>query len=317
MIRYSHRFLFAVASIFMAALCSCIYEDAPPCDLDEVDIFIENDWEYARGAAPEGMAYMFFRTGISSPWRFDFPGIDAGKVSLPPGEYGFVMFNDDTSDIVFKTMAGGMPFVTTSSEKINFDDHDIEVFETPDMMWSASVREVCVGSEGVEYSSGDTVAGGKGSYLLKTMPRQITPEYIVKVLHVDNLQGVAAMKGLISGMADGINLYEEISSENEAKLCFSPHIAPDSTVVAGFNTFGLPFHRKISNELRLYFLLSDSRLVCHTFDVTDRVVSSPDPMHVEIVIDSIYLPFAPPPSTPGAFDPTVAGWTTVIVNLGT
>lgn len=317
MIRYSHRPLLSVAFIFMATLCSCIYEDMPPCEVGEVEITIDNDWELAPDAAPEGMAYMFFQNGVRTPWRFDFPGRDAGKVSLPPGEYRFVMFNDDTSGIVFKTMADGMPFATTSSEKIQLDGHDVDVFETPDMMWSTFVREICVGIEGVSYTSGDTVAGGTGAYLLKTMPRQITPEYKVKVLHIDNLQGVAAMKGLLSGMADGMTLYEEIPSENEAKVCFSPYIAPDSTVIAGFNTFGLPFHRKNSNELRLYFLLSDSRLVCHIFDVTDRVMSSPDPMHVEIVIDSISLPFAPPPLAPGVFDPTVAGWTTVIVNIGT
>lgn len=317
MTRSSRRFLFPAATVILSVCSSCIYEDMPPCEAGDVDITIENDWRNAPDAGPEGMAYMFFLKGTDHVWRFDFPGRNAGKVTLPTGDYGFVMFNDDTSDIIFKKADDGTPFVTTAIKKMELDDRTVDTYEAPDMMWATSISDVKVNEEGVEYTYGGSIAGGRGSYLIKTLPRQITPTFLVKVLHVNNLQGVSAMKGILSGMASGINLYDGTHSETEADVFFTPLAEPDSTIDASFNTFGYPFHHKISNELRLYFILSDKRLVRRTYDVTDRILSAPDPMRVEIVIDSISLPYAPPPSVPGAFDPSVAGWTTVIVNLGT
>ena len=312
--KYSH--ILSVALI-LTALPSCIYDDLAPCHEEDIEITIENDWSNAPDADPEGMAYLFFRDGVDAPWRFDFPGRQAGKVTVPEGLYRFVMFNDDTSNVIFKTSENGMPFATTSSEKMEIDGRPVETLEAPDMMWGASVSELRVDRKGVEYSSGDSMEENPGSFIFMTHPRQITPTYTVIINHVENLQGVTAMRGMISGMADGFNIFGETPSQTEALICFSPHSETDSSVKATFHTFGLPLNPQNPNELRLYFLLSDNRLVCKTFDVTRTINSSPDPMNVNIIIDYIALPYAPAPMGPGAFDPDVLGWNTIIVNLGT
>lgn len=312
--KYSH--ILSVA-IFLTALPSCIYDDMAPCDDGDIEITIENDWSNAPDADPEGMAYLFFRDDVDAPWRFDFPGRQAGKVAVPAGLYRFVMFNDDTSNVIFKTSEDGMPFATTSSEKIDNDGRTVETLEAPDMMWGASIGRLRIDRDGVGYSAGDSMEENPGSFIVRTHPRQITPTYTVKINHIENLQGVTAMRGMISGMADGFNIFGETPSQTEALICFIPHSETDSSVKASFHTFGLPLNPQNPNELRLYFLLSDTRLVCKTFDVTEMITSSLDPMNVTIIIDSIALPYAPAQIGPGAFDPDVLGWNTIIVNLGT
>ena len=313
----SKRLLFPAVALLAAASSSCIYDDLPPCDDGKIEITIVNDWRFAPEADPEGMAYIFCREGIVSPWRFDFPGRDAGKVALPAGDYRLILYNDDTSDILFKTLEGGIPFVTTSSEKMTIDDRIIYPLEAPDMMWGTAVSNLRISADGVEYTSPDSVSVTDERFVIRTFPRQLTPCYTVKVIHVDNLQGVAAMMGIISGMSSGIDLSDDTPLETEAEISFTPHTEPDSALDAEFHTFGRPSGHEVTNTLRLYFRLSDGRILCRSFDVTDAVTGAPDPMNVKIVIDSISLPYTPPPSSPGAFDPNVAGWTTVIVNIET
>lgn len=307
----------AAVTLISVAASSCIYDETPNCPDEKVEITILNDWDDAPAANPEGMAYLFYRVGVNSPWRFDFPGVEAGKVALEPGEYEFVIYNDDTSDIVFDADQNGLPFVTTNPDRIRVNGEEMELYESPDMMWSGFACRVMVSPEGVKYTSGDSIMGAPGNYVIVTDPRQITPTYTVKVLHVANLQGVAAMKGWISGMSLGMELYERIESETAVKVSFAPQKTSDSTVAAAFNTFGLPFHHKILNELNLLFLLSDGTTVGRKYDVTHTVMSASDPLNVEIVIDSISLPYAPAPIEGGTFDPTVVGWETIIVNYGT
>lgn len=310
-------YLIPALALLMATTSSCIFEKEPFCPEDGVEFAIVNDWINSPDAAPEGMAYLFFRTDVSAPWRFDFPGREAGKVALQPGDYKFVMYNDDTSGIIFTASPEGMPFATTATDSIRIDGRRIEARKSPDMMWGCSIAEVKVDFDGIEYSSDSTAVltrCDKNRYTLVTHPRQITPVYTVRVLHVENLQGVAAMKGLISGMASGINLYGEAPSADAVAVAFVPRIAPNSTVIAGFNTFGLPSSGAVTNELHLYFMLSDARIEDRSYDVTATVAAASDPMHVEIVIDSIRLPYAPPFTEGGGFSPMVEGWTTVEVN---
>ena len=314
-----HTYLLFSAALALSAATSCVYDGLPRCPDGDVEITIANDWKQAPDAGPDGMAYLFFRQGVSSPWRFDFPGRDAGTVLLGQGEYAFVMYNDDTSGVLFTEGADGMPFATTARDTAAPGADSVEVYAAPDMMWGCSIDKVRVSYDGVDYTSGDSLAGGTGSFIVRTEPRQLTPRYTVRVLHVSNLQGVSAMKGVISGMAYGISLYGMKMSDKAVEVSFSPAMAADSAVCASFCTFGsLSAGGIVKNELRLYFLLSDRRLVCQVIDVTEEVLTAPDPMNVEIVIDSISLPYAPPPiDSSGGFDPTVVDWQTVIVNYGT
>lgn len=305
----------SASAALLGIMTSCIYDDIRPCD-DKVEFTIVTDWRYAPDARPEGMAYMFFRRGVASPWRFDFPSGEAGKVTLEAGEYDFLTFNDDTSDIIFKDGSHGMPFVTTAMRRETVGDEDMDLYEAPDMMWSAFMAPVMVDSSGIGYETAPGDDGCRDPYSLVVTPRRITPLYTVRILHVGNLQGVAAMKGIISGMSPGIDLYRMERQGEGVQVSFSPRIASDSTVAARFCTFGVSETHGNANRLRLYFRLSDNSLQSRDYDVSATVASAPDPMNVEIVIDSISLPYSPPAES-GAFDPSVAGWSTVVVNYGT
>ena len=309
------KHIIPAAVIFMAVLQSCICEDLPPCGDDKVEIMIVNDWNSAPDAAPEGMAYEFYRAGLTSPWRFDFPGREAGRVALEEGEYRFVMYNDDTSDVIFESGRDGLPFVTTACDMMGSDGHDTGLRKAPDMMWACSAGMIDVSRDGLEYLPDGKSPGRNDRFILLTHPVQITPVYTVRVLRVANLSGVASMKGVISGMTSGVELYDEVRSDTAVGVAFGPEAVADSALMARFCTFG-PCGNGIGNELRLFFLLSDQRVISRAYDVSRDVASAKDPMHVEIVIDSISLPFSPPVIEGGAFDPEVADWTTIIVNYG-
>lgn len=310
------KFLLMQVSLLvaMSLLSSCIYDSLPECPDGRVEFVIENDWRVAPDADPEGMAYLFFREGVENPWRFDFPGRNAGKVALPPGEYEFVMYNNDTSHILFETDADGMPFATTESETLRIGDADEDAFRPPDVIWAASVGKVWVDRCGVRYSYAGRTVGDTGDFRLLDYPRLMTPAVIVRVLHVDNLRGVVHMEGLLSGMASGVDLYSGVRSDDGVDVAFDPKAVSDSSIEARFNTFGLPADGSSGNVLSLCFHLSDGRVVWKKFDVSEHFVRARYADEIEIVIDSIILPDAPPAPEGGGFDPTVVGWTTIEVN---
>jgi len=286
-----------------------------------VEFTIVNDWENVSDANPEGMAYMFYKKGENKPWRFDFPGKYAGKVSLDVGEYGFVMFNDDTSHVVFENGREGMPFATTRKVEKAFDSLAEDLHESPDMMWSNSIRKIFLKYERLEYTStsdffDDNLIINHARYLV-TDPRRIIPSYTVKLLNVSNISGVVASKGVITGMASGINLYGGHRSSKSVSVPFDMEIMPDSALVGRFLAFGLPDGRDVKNEIRLYFLLSDGRNLCYIFDRTEEVRVAPDSMNVVLTVDTVPLPYAPPAINGGAFDPSVTGWITIVVNYET
>ena len=312
---FTHTIVAAV--ILLTTATSCIYDNLPECRPEKVTLTIINDWTAAPDADPEGMAYLFFRDDISSPWRFDFPGRQGGEVTLEEGRYRFVMYNDDTADILFGDGDNGLPFVTTPEGTLTIDSLDIGVHKSPDMMWSASISKVNITPAGVEYGEPEVAHTTHDPFAIMTEPRQITPVYTLLVHHVGNLIGVTAMKGVIAGMASGTDLYDLTTSANSVNVPFTPDIAPDSTLTARFCTFGLPSGSAPHSELTLYFILSDARMISRTIDVTAQITTAPDPLNVKLVIDSISLPYAPPTVGGGAFDPSVKDWTTIHIYYNT
>lgn len=137
-----------VAAMSFLCGCSLIYEDLPEC-ADEMDFMIEADWRDAPYGNPGGMAYMFYPVDGGLPWRFDFPGREAGKVSLPPGRYSVLCFNDDTG---FTVLENGDSYSGASLECIPVRD-DIKggagLYNCPDSIWGASVVDFVLSEEGV------------------------------------------------------------------------------------------------------------------------------------------------------------------------
>lgn len=306
--------LYCLAMAVGAASVACHHDDSDidvPCD----EITIVNDWDDASGACPEGMAYMFFPKGCDDAWRFDFPGRNAGEVELPDGEYRFIMFNDDTSVIDFLTYDGGEVYATTSECGLNtLNDSTYyegeSVHKAPDMLWCYSIDLINIHGSHVDYD------GIKNpDRFIITHPRQVTPCHSLTVRHVTNLHGVVWIAGAITGQAESIDLNNYSHCNPPVTVPFKVEIGRDSTLTARFVTFGVPDNTDVVNNVDIFFLLSDGKMVKTVVDVTDRIKNAPDPMNIDFVVDLIELPWAPPAEIGGGgFLPTVNGWVDVVIN---
>lgn len=307
----------------MVTLSGCIFEYSE-CTEEKQTIVISNDWSDAPEATPEGMAYLFYREGLTQPWRFDFPGRDAGEVYLYEGQYRFVMYNDDTSAVLFETLPDGLPLATTAYSDIKIMGLEEELRKSPDMMWGGYMTSVVISANELRYKKADASDSVTVEYaprmVLRTKPRQLTPRYTVIVLSIENWSGVEYSTGVMTGMASSIELFGEKPVGDPVAFSFGLKMGRDSVVTGSFVNFGLPdIGQEIANrnEVRLYFRLSDGREIRNAYDFTKEVRDAADPMNVVLVIDSIGLPKAPPVIKGGAFDPTVTTWKEIEVNYET
>lgn len=301
---------------FVLGLYSCIYEydDCP----DGQKYSIVNDWRFALDASPEGMAYIFFPKCSEEQWRFDFPGMDAGAVMLPLGEYSFLSFNDDTYSVRFHDSGGFDEYVayTDAADHTAFNDAGLpkapvlpdnvaseaeQLMECPDMMWGCAYRDL------QPQLSADMV--------LTAFQRQLTSRYSYVITDVVNLDGVRALSTVFSGLAGSLNLATGIKSMYPVMLPSRAYASDGTTIRGEFVTFGLPEHPDANNILSLFVLLKDGRKFMYQFDVTDQVRSAPDPYNVSVRINGLRLEESKDEIGEGAFDVNVDDWTTIRINI--
>lgn len=301
---------------FALGVYSCIYEydDCPK----EQNFSIVNDWTFARDAHPEGMAYIFFHKCSEEQWRFDFPGMSAGAVMLPFGEYSFLSFNDDTCSVRFHDSGGFDEYVayTDEADRTAFNDaglfkaHALPdnvsseaelLMECPDMMWGCAYRNL------LPKLSTDMI--------LTVFQRQLTSRYSYVITDVVNLDGVRALSAVFSGLAGSLNLATGIKSIYPVMLPSRAYASDDTTIKGEFVTFGLPEHPDANNILSLFVLLKDGRKFMYQFDVTDNVRSAPDPFNVSVRINGLRLEESKEDVGEGAFDVNVDDWITIRINI--
>ena len=76
---FKRAYLLFLASALALPETSCIFDDLEPCEDANIGFSITNNWGTDTSASPEGMAYLFFYDSGCEPWRFDFPGKEAGQ----------------------------------------------------------------------------------------------------------------------------------------------------------------------------------------------------------------------------------------------
>jgi len=301
----------ALALVLTSAATSCIYED-DDCP-EELSITIQADWTEAPEATPEGMAYIFFPTDGSEPWRFDFPGREGGKVSILTGDYRVLSFNDDTYHVLFRGTDNYDSYEAYTNETSPQLKNERTV-ESPDMMWGCAYSGFNLTYCGVWYASPENKDMFSPEFVFTARQRAITPRYTYTILNVKNLSGVKSMSATLSGMAGSMFLASKRCGDYPSTLSVKA-AARDSTSVEGqFHTFGIPQSPSVSNILSLFAVLKDGRRFCYEFDVTDQIRNSPDPMNVNILLDG--LSFEHPEGGSGTgFEVNVDGWQTIIVNI--
>lgn len=318
--------------LFAAAGCSLVEE--PECCgcPDESQFEVVSDWHDSPKASPEGMAYIFFPvSGNGEPWRFDFPGKEGGPVPLPDGSFHVVAFNDDTSrvllcddenynDFFFCCRDGGLydgvsvmpdspvgPAVTEDGEPVKM---------TPDHIWGETVDLMQLDVDGVSVTRlpGENPVS-YGERLLEVFPHELTPRYGYVATNVSNLSGVARMCASLSGMASCYRLSSRQPDGDAVTFPVRAFTGGDTSLTSVFYTFGRLPDAGIRNVLTLYFWLRDGRKFKYEFDVTEQIADAPDPMDVLIRVDGVDLPQSGPPQADGAFDVSVDGWDTYIIDI--
>lgn len=297
--------------------CGLIYEYPDPCPDNALTIV--NDWNMAPDADPDGMAYIFYEDASDEQWRFDFPGMEAGKVTLDAGRFAFVSLNDDT----FRTVIRGETYrqlkAYTLPVKLPVDIEGSEKsVEAPDMLWGCSYREVELTDRGLRYipaddSGTDVESVMSPENILTVLQRQITPHYRLIIEDVSNLSGVASMSAALTGMAECYRFSDGYRGENPVILAFDVGKCGESAIEGQFCTFGIPEHPDAPNIVYLFVTLTDGRDFIYRFDVTKQVREAPDPMSVIIRLRGLELEKTE--QSGGSFDVEVDGWTTVDVNI--
>jgi len=316
---------------FAPGMSSCIYE-YDNCS-EEQYFSIAGDWRFAREARPEGMAYIFFPKCGGEPWRFDFPGKSAGTVILPPGEYHFLSFNDDTYSVRFRDGDGfdGYVAYTDEVDRTVFNDTGLfkapalpenvstkneQLIKCPEMMWGCAYRFFELFYGGLTYSiSPEQSPQLSTDMILTVFQRQLTSRYSFVISDVSNLDGVRALSSVFSGLAGSLNLATGIKSTYPVMLPSRAYVLDSTTIKGEFVTFGLPEHADTSNILSLFVLLKDGRKFMYQFDVTEQVRGAPDPLNVTVRINGLVLEESEEEAGDGAFDVSVDGWTTVEINI--
>lgn len=301
-----------------AGFSSCIFEGERECP-DMLGVTIKSDWSMAPDAAPEGMAYIFFPDDGTEVWRFDFPGRDAGRVSLRTGRYQLLSFNDDTYSVLFRGDNGFDTYEAYTADKEVPVSTGEKCVATPDMMWGSACDGLSLGYEGLRYNpAASAVAEGKwilsSDFILTAKQRRITSRYRYRIEEVENLSGVKSMSGALTGMAGSVLLASGVRGDYPSTLAVKAASADSTTIAGEFYTFGIPQWPTVDNILNLYVVLNDGRHFCYRFDVTDQVRAASDPLDVMLTVSGLKLEQSEGGEGAG-FDVNVDGWEIVIVNI--
>ncbi|MDE7115607.1 MAG: hypothetical protein K2O56_04185, partial [Muribaculaceae bacterium] len=145
------------------------------------------------------------------------------------------------------------------------------------------------------------------------------PRYSYVASDISNLSGVVRMCASLSGMSPGLVLSSETPSGEPVTLPLAAVRSGEGDnggeVSGSMYTFGPAAGDGISNRLTLYFWLADGNKYKYEFDVSRQISDAPDKMDVMLRVGGIDLPESGPPAGDGAFDVTVDGWQTYIIDI--
>ena len=301
-------FFLATLSLPFLGGCSLIYDDLSECP-DEVEIVIEADWRDAPFGNPGGMAYIFYPSDGGYPWRFDFPGREAGKVALPCGDYSMICVNDDSrATVLMDEKSFGNAYLRCASA-------DGKQYLCPDSIWGVSMTDIRISEEGVSYPSPHMRGERKDQADVLTVypaERTVSVAYILK--DMANLDGVRLMRATLGSMAPFLGLDNFRGRGPEALLTFPGHRISENSAGGDFLCFGPagePGSRR--NILTAYFTMADGSVVEKAYDVTRQIAEAPDPYDIVICLEGFSLPEQ---QISGAFDVNVDGWTTIVIDVG-
>lgn len=302
------KFHFHILPLLSAAIamlcCGCTQKalDWPGEQPEGFELEVKFDWKYASEANPAGMT-LWFRadTRDAKIWRYDIAGRDGGRVWLPPGNYSLVAVNNDLPGIAYPSLTRG-PELLVKCITLNSND-------------------ICMPS-GILYEAIDAgVSISQDNSAIIAYPRQASVRYSIDIEKIEAPSPVVKCAGRISGGAQSLNLDScepvgpEISNIISAGIFTLPE-GKGQSVKASTSGFQSPTPSSPEYKLHLSFNDEGGYAATKEIDVTQTVVSAPDPWNVEIHIPYLKIDeFQPPDGSVGGIGVSVGGWENVDLYL--
>ncbi|MCM1452451.1 MAG: DUF5119 domain-containing protein [Clostridium sp.] len=303
------KHLMFAAMVAMLALTSCHHKELCYLHPHEVALMLEFDWKEAPEADPAGMCVFFYHENSDvAPVRFDFSGMEGGEISLIPGAYRVLAYNNDTEAV----LTGGsgdfdQHYAYTREGNILepiYGNHlpipprgdDERVMIAPDDMWGCSDVHILV--------------TGTENQVITLFPHDLLCHYSYEVRNVKNLKHVSQMSAALSGMAPSMALASEELHTEPVTLPFGARQDGENRIVGEFLTFGHHLDVPSPHRMSFYMVMDDGSKYSFTtgssLDVTDQVHSAQNPRRVHLIIDGLDLPT--PIENGSGFDPVVDDW---------
>ncbi|MBR2962357.1 MAG: DUF5119 domain-containing protein [Alistipes sp.] len=317
-------------------LIGCNHKDLCMSHPHLIDINVQFDWSAAPDAMPHGMCVYFYPTDGSSSWqRFDFDSRLGGKAQLHVGKYHAIFYNNDTTGVLFAdTDTYDRHYLYTREGDIlepiygNAGRHntprargaeDESVVICPDMMWGGYTIDINVTDDGISYSykasrNDQLVSIESPEKVLTLHPVHQTSYYTYEILNVENLKYASLMCASLTGMAAGVTMADHQLSDVKVTIPFVANAdLANNRIYGDFITFGHHPANNKPHKLVLYVVFDNGEKYYYTFDVTDQVDNSPDPLRIHLKLDK--LTFPTPIYNGGGFDVDVDDWVDVNVDI--
>lgn len=323
-----------------------------PCDCKCVP---EDGWRYVRiefdtimvpDADPEGMTLALYPSDGSSPWTFQFTGLEGDVIEIPNGDYSVLAYNNDTyrtivenperfSDCAFTTPEGqvfeGLSPLIEIADPGDLrgaipggpPDGEEEIRRVPQMMWCGVIDDLDIDADGTVTVDGEVIPGSsmespKEEYPVVTVKlAQAVANVTVNISNVANLSSINQLCGIVTGVSGSYRCASGLPENDPVAMPFSINKVEgsDDTLTAKFRIFGKSDVNRQSWML-LYVWLNGGERFYYKFNVTDMILNAPDPKDIHINFSGITIPESIGDQTSGGgLDVGVDGWNYVIIDI--
>lgn len=326
------------ALLGLLSLCSCVHKDLCLHHPHETIVSLKFDWCNALEADPEGMCVFFYPEDGGAPRRYDFKGLDGGRLDITVGRYTVLSYNNDTEGVLFDgkhdftehkayTRDGnlfesifGNGYAPPAQRGKGSEDERVVI--CPDMMWGSIAQEVEITENGISYicspTKGEATRVENSEHIITLYPSELTSIYTYEIRNVKNLKHATQMCASISGMSGGMNLSTQELHRECVTLPLESSFDRQSTIYGRFITFGHHEENDAPHRMLLYVWMDDGQKYLFgsegdRFDVTDQVHNAPDKRRVHLIIDGLDLP--QPIENGHGFKPTVDDWEVIYEDI--
>ncbi len=308
-----------MTTIAVVILASCRHKELCYDHPHGMEVNVVFDWSEAPDATPETMSLYLFPLEGGEPLRYEFTDCSGGIIKVPVGRYHAMCLNSSTENVSYRNMSqlktfeviskeaallGELSSVVTRSETAPRAEgtEDQRVALAPNQLWS-------------DYQESIELKEIEGQEI-RLQPLLSTSKCTIEILNAENLDGVIAMSGALTGTSESLFPGHgcDVLGEAPITIPFGVTICSTEKKVMGEHfLFGHRPELGYSHMLTIYAVLSDNTQWYHTYDVTEQIRTAPDPRNIHIVLDGLSLPESE--GGMGGFHPSVDDWQDTEVDI--